>query len=72
MERDLRDELEVEGDVRMYKIRTHGLEDIDRMREMMRLWEEKGWVKLNDVPDGEEKVEFIRLARKVGFTNGFQ
>jgi hypothetical protein len=66
IQRELRDELEVPGHVVMIRNMTVK-EAVDRAKEIMDDWNENGFKKFNDVPEGKLKEEFRNLGTALGF-----
>ena len=68
--RELRDELEVPGHVVAYEIKTKE-QMIKELRDIMDVWEKKGYNKPNDVPEGEDKERYRELLKGLGLKVDF-
>jgi len=65
---ELRHELELPGPVVAYVTRDIV---IKRTRELLDLFESKGWLKMNDIPESKEKEEFRDLLKSLSLNVQF-
>lgn len=64
----IKDLIGVEGHILAWRGKQ---ELIDRARELLDIWEHRGYSCPNEVPEGELKQEFRELLRQLGLKVGF-